>query len=228
MSGVIYGVVYLMMNRVAGAIGPAAQGGLGTGLRGIEWVAFAIGEGFLIACLAWVGQHLGAGRVDRLVRGLWAMILAGGIVVQLISLPFWWMPDALASAIAADVETASMAAIYLRIMAWGMWAVAVDLAIHGALTGAGLTHVSMAIGLVGNLARVPLAAIAVFGAAWAEAVVWILTGVGTAPVVVGGFAGVAWAICLSAIGKAVVYVTALARVDWNYRVGIEREIEALH
>lgn len=228
MSGVIYGVVYLMMNRVAGAIGPAAQGGLGAGLRGIEWVAFAIGEGFTIACLTWVGQHLGAGRVDRLKRGMWSMIGAGAVVVQLISLPFWFAPDALASAVAPDGQTAAMAATYLRIMAWGMWAVAVDLAIHGALTGAGLTHVSMAIGLVGNLVRVPIAAAAVFGASWASGALWILFGIGPVPIIVGGFSGVAWAICISAIAKAFVYVAALARVDWDRRVGIEREIEALH
>ena len=51
MSGAIYGIAYLVLNRMAGEIGPAAQGGLGAGLRGIEWIAFAFSDGFMTAAI---------------------------------------------------------------------------------------------------------------------------------------------------------------------------------
>lgn len=39
-SGLIYGVVFTLMIRLAGELGAEAQAGLGAGLRGLEWIAF--------------------------------------------------------------------------------------------------------------------------------------------------------------------------------------------
>ncbi|MFB6372967.1 MAG: MATE family efflux transporter, partial [Bradymonadaceae bacterium] len=64
-SGFIYGSVYFVLNRMAGELGPAAQGGLGAGLRGIEWLGYAVADGFKTATMAVVGQNIGAEQPDR-------------------------------------------------------------------------------------------------------------------------------------------------------------------
>lgn len=216
MSSVIYGVIFLLLNRLAGEIGPAAQGGLGVGLRGIEWAAFAISEGFFVACVTHMGQNLGAGKARRAVRGTWAMVGLSALLVQGVSVAFFLWPEQLAALVAPDEETVAYGARYLWIMSFGMWGVAIEMTLFGALVGAGRTGLAMALGLLANGLRIPFAAWILFGAdAWLHGTLWAFTGMMGAPERVGGFDAIALAICLSAIFKAALFSAAMLRIDWN-------------
>ncbi len=207
MSGLMYGVVYLMLNRIAGQIGPAAQGGLGAGLRGIEWIAFAFGDGFLTANAAVVGQNIGAGKRRRALKGAWlnAGLSAGSC--QFIGMAFILFPVALCSVVTDDPQTLTYAAQYVEIIGWVMWAVGLEMAMYGALVGAGWTGVTVWVSGLNNLLRIPLACALIFGLpATLDGTLWVLTGAGVAPPVTGGFNGLAITIAATAVVKACIYI----------------------
>jgi len=64
-SQLIYGVVFTLLIRLSGQLGYAQQAGLGAGMRGLEWIAFCLSEGFLVAACASVGQCIGAKMYQR-------------------------------------------------------------------------------------------------------------------------------------------------------------------
>lgn len=207
LSGLIYGSVYLILNRMAGEIGPAAQGGLGAGLRGIEWLGFAIGDGFSTASLAIVGQNIGAQQLRRAYHGAW---IAGGLSAfccSLMGIVFILFPTELSSLVTDDPQTLAYAATYVGSIGWVMAAVGFEMSMFGAMIGAGYAQVAFAISAGSNLLRIPLAAALLFGPAeLVTGAVWAVLGRGDAPPVTGVFSAFVITIGASAVLKAVVYM----------------------
>ncbi|QDG49455.1 MATE family efflux transporter [Persicimonas caeni] len=209
-SGAIYGTVYFILNRMAGEIGPAAQGGLGAGLRGIEWIGFAFGDGFFAASIAMVGQNLGADKPKRAFKG--ALLNAGlsALSCQLVGFGFLLAPEQLTAIVTGDPQTLAYGAEYVRTIGWVMWAVGFEMAMYGAFVGAGQTRVTMAISGTANLLRVPLVAWFLFGPEmFGEGVLWSFTGLADAPPIVGTFSAIANAIAITAVLKAIVFTIYL-------------------
>jgi putative MATE family efflux protein len=202
-SGAIYGSVYFILNRMAGEIGPAAQGGLGAGLRGIEWIGFAFGDGFFAASIAMVGQNLGADKPKRAFKG--ALLNAGlaAACCQLVGFGFLLAPEQLTAIVTGDPQTLAYGAQYVSTIGWVMWAVGFEMAMYGAFLGAGQTRLSMTISSTANLLRIPIAAWFLFGPdAFGTGVLWSLTGLVDAPPVIGAFRALAYAIAGTAVLKA--------------------------
>jgi len=207
LSGLLYGVIYLMLNRTAGIIGPEAQGGLGAGLRGIEWLGFALADGFLTANVAVVGQNIGAGQGQRAFLGAWLNAGLSALSCQLVGILFLAFPVELSSIVTDDPATLDFAARYVEIIGWVMWAVGLEMAMLGALVGAGWTGFVMLISGINNILRVPITAFLVFGADHiVSGSLWMALGVGDAPTVTGSFDGIAWAIAVTAVFKALLYI----------------------
>jgi putative MATE family efflux protein len=205
-SGIIYGSVYFLLNRFAGVIGAAAQGGLGAGLRGVEWMGYAVASGFHKSTAAVVGQNKGAGNSDRVFKGVWINALMSGAGCQLIGTAFVLFPDFLVGLVASGPEVIGHGTYYVYYMGWFMWSVGVSIAVFGAMVGEGKTGKAMLIGASMNLARIPMALGFMFGTdKLPEALEWMVGLKETAPPLVGGFEGIVWAIILSAIGKAILY-----------------------
>lgn len=207
LSGMVYGLVYLVMNRMAGEIGPAAQGGLGAGLRGIEWLGFAIGDGFSTASVAIVGQNLGAGQLRRAYLGAWITGGLSAFCCALVGVIFILFPTELCGLVTDDPQTLSYAATYVRMIGWIMGAVGFEMSMFGAMVGAGYSQVAFAISGGSNLLRVPLAAALLFGPAQVlTGSAWAVFGHGDAPVVVGVFSAFVYTIGASAVLKAMFYM----------------------
>lgn len=206
LSGVVYGVVYLMLNRMAGILGPAAQGGLGAGLRGIEWIAFAFGDGFLKASIAIVGQNLGAGNIKRAWEGAALNALMSAVSCQAMGVLFMLFPVELSQIVTQDPDTLFYASWYIRIMGWAMWAVGAEMSLYGAMIGAGRTHMTLLVSGVLNISRVPLAAVLLFGIDefWGGTL-WAAFGFGQAPAITGDFGALPWTIVATAMCKALLY-----------------------
>jgi Na+-driven multidrug efflux pump len=206
LGGILYGAIYLMMNRMAGEIGTAAQGGLGAGLRGIEWIAFAFGDGFMHAAVTIVGQNVGAGKLDRARRGAWLTAGVSSVSCQLVGVAFLVFPNELCGLVTDDPATLAFAAEYVYIMGWAMWAVGFEMACYGALLGAGRSEVTLMVSGVINVLRIPIAAWFLFGAGgMAAGTLWAFFGIGEAPVVTGAFSGLAYTIAITAVLKASIY-----------------------
>ncbi len=202
-SGLIYGTVYFVLNRMAGEIGAAAQGGLGAGLRGIEWIGYAIGDGFKTATMAVVGQNIGADDYERARRGAWINGAMSAVSCQLVGLAFLLAPETLSAIVTDDPATLGHAARYVETIGWVMWAVGLEMAMYGALIGSGRTHATMTISGGLNLLRVPIAATLLFGAPHlADALQWSVAGLADAPAVTGGFSAIAYTIAGTALLKA--------------------------
>lgn len=208
LSGMLYGVIYLMLNRMAGEIGSAAQGGLGAGLRGIEWIGFAFGDGFAKASTAIVGQNIGAGRRKRALHGAWLNAGLSALCCQIVGVLFLIFPEQLCGLVTEDAATLAFAARYIELIGWVMWAVGLEMSMYGALIGAGWTQMCVWISGMNNILRVPIAAAAVFGlGATVQGTWWAVTGSGEAPTPVeGAFDGLALAIGVTAVFKAALYI----------------------
>lgn len=201
-SGFVYGAVYFVLNRMAGEIGPAAQGGLGAGLRGIEWVGYAIADGFRTATMAVVGQNIGAERYDRAYRGAWVNAAMSAASCQVVGCAFLLAPETLSSIVTDDPQTLTYAAEYVQTIGWVMWCVGIEMSTYGALIGSGKTHATLGISGGMNLLRIPVAATLLFGiGALPAGLAWALAGT-SAPPVVGGFSAIAYTIAGTALIKA--------------------------
>jgi putative MATE family efflux protein len=212
LSGLMYAVVYLVLNRMAGLLGPAAQGGLGAGLRGIEWLGFAFGEGFLTSSVAIVGQNIGAGQWERARRGAWICALLSAACCQLIGVSFLLLPSGLSSLVTDDPATLSYTARYVFIVGWIMWAVGLEMSMYGAFIGAGRTHITLWVSGLNNLLRIPIAAFGLFGAShMLQGMLWSVGLAASAPTATGPFDALAVAICLTAVFKAIAYMAYLIR-----------------
>ena len=206
LSGALYGIIFLMLNRMAGQLGPAAQGGLGAGLRGIEWLGFAFGDGFLVASVASVAQNLGAKQPRRALRAAWLNGALSAACCQLVGVAFLLAPERLCSLVTQDPQTLAYAAQYVRTVGWVMGAVGLEMSMYGAILGVGATHITLLISGGLNVARVPLAAALLFGpAALLQGSLWAAFGLGQPPPVRGGFEALSWTIAVTAACKALLY-----------------------
>lgn len=206
LSSALYGVVYLILNRMAGQIGPEAQGGLGAGLRGIEWLGFAFGDGFLVATVTIVGQNIGAGQRERAWRGAWITAVASAVTCQLVGVIFVLAPEFLTSLVTDDAVTQAFAMQYVWIIGWMMWAVGFEMSFYGAFIGAGRTEITLLVSGLLNIVRVPIVAGFLFG--WSnlfDSVRWAVFGIGFAPALVGTFEVLVWTIGGTAVLKALIY-----------------------
>ena len=202
-SGFIYGSVYFVLNRMAGEIGSAAQGGLGAGLRGIEWLGYAFGAGFRTATMSVVGQNAGADKIERTRRGAWINAGLSALSCQLVGFAFLLAPETLSSIVTDDPATLRYATEYVGLIGWVMWAVGLETAMYGALIGIGKTHATLMISGGMNLLRIPIAATLLFGAPQlVDALGWSVAGLGDAPAVAGGFSAIVYTIMITAVIKA--------------------------
>jgi len=203
-SGFIYGAVYFVLNRMAGELGPEAQGGLGAGLRGIEWLGYAVGDGFKTATMAVVGQNTGAGEYERARRGAWLNAGMSAFCCQIIGFAFVVAPEALSAIVTDDPATLAYAADYVGTIGWVMWAVGLEMSMYGALIAIGKTHATMAISGGLNLLRVPIAAALLFGLPrLLEALQWSVALLDSAPAATGlGFTAIVYTITGTALVKA--------------------------
>lgn len=167
----------------------AAIAALGVGLR-FESIAFMPGFGYSIAASAFVGQNLGAGRVDRANAGAWAATWQAVGVMTFMGLIFAAAAEPFARVFiqhgagetpvdAALVnETILLTVAYLRIALWSEPFLALGMVLGGALQGAGET-VSPTVVTIATmiLVRLPLGWLLLFGlhlpttAGW-----WAMTG----------------------------------------------------
>lgn len=218
LSGALYGIIFLMLNRMAGTLGPAAQGGLGAGLRGIEWLGFAFGDGFLVASVAIVGQNIGAGQRHRALKGAWLNAIMSALCCQAVGMLFLFFPVQLSAIITSDAQTLAYAAQYVGTVGWIMWAVGLEMSMYGAILGTGATHMTLLISGALNIARVPIAAYLLFGPSQIlTGTLWAAFGHGAAPALLGTFDALCLTIALTATLKAILYALYFSWASWRAR-----------
>jgi putative MATE family efflux protein len=153
-------VGYLWFLSVVNSLGNTAAAAHGNALAW-EALGYQAGAAFGTAAVTVVGQLKGAGRPDRAARGGWTAFLLGGALMCLMGVVFFALARpmlALFCPQAGQQAVVETGVPVLRLVAFGMPALASCMILAAALRGAGDTRVTMLCTWVGFFAvRIPLA-----------------------------------------------------------------------
>ncbi len=114
----------------------------------IEALASMPAMSFGLALAAFVGQNVGAGKLDRVYRGVYAtmaLTLSISLLITLVALLF---PDSLIGAFTKDTTVIAIGVSYLKTVAWFFFFFSILFVYNGALRGAGDVIVPMFVTLI--------------------------------------------------------------------------------
>ena len=140
-------------------LGDSAAAAHGVAIR-IESLAFLPGVAFQMSAATLAGQYLGARNYHKASRAVLMACLVGGGIMVTVGVVFYTQADNLTRLFvgSGQLDVARQAAPLLRIVSFGMPALALSMILSGALRGAGDTRwplVSTMIGFLG--VRIPWA-----------------------------------------------------------------------
>ena len=120
----------------AGAYGPAAVAGYGTGVR-LEYLLVPLVFGLGAPLVAMVGTNIGAGRRDRAVRAAWTGAVIAGAVTESIGIAAAVFPHAWLTLFGDDPTMLAVGSAYLRIVGPFYGFFGAGMALYFASQGAG-------------------------------------------------------------------------------------------
>jgi len=126
----------------------------------LESMAYLPGAGITVAATTLTGQLLGAGDRKRAARALVVACLLGSIIMVAVGVFFWfggaWLTSIFVSP--EQVQVAQLAPQLLKIAAYAMLPLALQMILTGGLRGAGDTRLPLLFTLIGMVGlRIPLA-----------------------------------------------------------------------
>ncbi len=173
------GVYWILIGYVH-RFGETAGAAMGIGNR-MESFSYLTCYGFSLAASTLVGQNLGANQPGRAARGAWGATGLGVGLTLVFTILFLTIPEAIASIFSDDPRVVSITVDYLIILGISQSAMAIEIILEGAFSGAGDTMPPMLVLLPGSLARIPLAWWLAFDQGWGINGIWwtvtITTGV---------------------------------------------------
>ncbi|ELY64723.1 MATE family efflux transporter [Natronococcus jeotgali] len=149
------GMVWLVA-IVGGAAGLAAYT---IGAR-VAAIAFVPAIGLQQAAQSMVGQNLGAELPGRARRTTWVGVAIAGSALSLVGAVQWAVPGTLSVLFVPDASPAEveLATAYLRILAYGYWAIGATYLLQGGFNGARRTRTSLVATLLQYwIVRLPVA-----------------------------------------------------------------------
>jgi putative MATE family efflux protein len=174
-SGIIFIVVYILLNKVTATFGTEAIAALGIGNR-MESLSFLTCFGFSQAAAALVGQNLGAKKPERAEKCAWRTVQIVVFITGFISIMFLLFPRFISSFFISDPKVVTIAIDYLRILALSQVFMALEIVLEGSFSGAGNTIPPMTVSIPGSVLRVPLAyLIAIFWGVGVNGIWWAIT-----------------------------------------------------
>lgn len=179
---------HLVYFAIIGSLGTAHTAAHGLGVQ-IEALAYLPGTAFQVAAATMAGQWLGAGNARRAQRSVLATCALGTAFMTLAGVVFFFFGGALAAFFTGDQqdETAQLATRLLRIVAFSMPSLAVNMILTGALRGAGDTRwplIVTVLGLIGirlpgacwlawDAISIPGTGLQIAGAGWGVEGAWL-------------------------------------------------------
>lgn len=123
----------------------------------IESISWMTAEGFASAVNAFMAQNYGAGQKDRIRHGFWTgtrLIAVWGVFTSLILI---FLPQPLFRLFIPEPEILPMGVSYLRILGFSQMFSCIEIVGAGAFQGLGHSVPPTLCGMLGNLARIPMA-----------------------------------------------------------------------
>ena len=159
----IYGVCFTSLLRLCGLLGDKEQAGLGAGMRGIEWLAFCLSEGFLVAAATAVGQCVGAEAYKRAMDVTIICCSLSALAAGTVGVPFVIWSKEISQILTSDEEIVKYCAQYVYVQGWVMALVGFEMSSYGSLLGAGGASIICYVNGTCNLMRIPMAVYCLFG-----------------------------------------------------------------
>ena len=155
-AGVGFSMVYVLLGRIITSYGEEHIAALGVGHR-LESMAYMVSVGMSVGAATMVGQHLGAGNVERARASAWAAIqICVGLMVPIGALLFFGA-ELFFSWFTTDPQIIASGALYLRCQTIVFVAMGIEVVYEGAFSGAGDTVPPLVIGGTLTAARIPMA-----------------------------------------------------------------------
>ncbi len=167
-AGVYWAMLGLVLSRLDGSV----TAGLGIGFQVFEGAAFPCYLGVSIAGASLVGRALGARDPDAAWSVVRATRLAGRVLGLSWAVVFLGAAPFVVGRFTAAPEVAAQTLLYVRVLAFSQYQVAVESVNERVLIGSGHTRPILWISTLGNLLRVPLAWLFALVFGWAGAGVW--------------------------------------------------------
>jgi putative MATE family efflux protein len=142
----INSVGMILLMSLVGLFGTAALAAFGVGIR-LESLAIMPVVGLGNAVIPFIGQNLGAGKMDRVRRCVALTSYAVLGFMGLFSLLWYFVPDVLFSPFSTDPEVLAIGADYFRIISLAYVFLGMDFIIGSAFQAAGRTTLQMLINL---------------------------------------------------------------------------------
>jgi len=200
-SGVVFSIVYIFINRIVADFGTAPIAALMIGHR-MESLSYLMSFGISMAASTLVGQNLGAGKPERAAKSAWTAVRISAAITAFMGLLFLIFPRQLSTFFIADEQVVEVAIDYLRIIAVSQVFMGAHIVIEGAFAGAGNTLPPMTVSIPGSIARLPVAYYLCY-----------ITGLGVN--------GVWWALTITTVAKALVIWYWFVRGRWKVTGVIE-------
>ncbi len=174
-SGIVFSVVYLFVNRITAQFGTPAVAALGIGNR-IESINYLVAFGFSTATATLVGQNLGAKNPERAADLTRKTLKLVSIFTGAMTVVFLLFPESIMHIFVDDISVLTAGKNYVRILALSQLMMAWEIVYEGAFSGAGDTMPPMVVAIPGALLRVPLAWFLAVYLGWGiDGVWWTIT-----------------------------------------------------
>lgn len=171
----VFVMVYWFLIGFVHKFGEIAGAAMGIGNR-MEAFSYLTCFGVSLAASTLVGQNLGAGQPGRAARCAWGATGIGLGMTLVFTVFFLAIPETIASIFSDDPRVVAITVDYLIILGLSQSAMAIEIILEGAFSGAGDTMPPMLVLLPGSLARIPLAWWLAFELGWGiNGIWWTLT-----------------------------------------------------
>ena len=126
----------VFMQRLVNTFGAATMSAFYVGGRIMSFI-FLPCQAFHLGMATFVGQNVGAGKYDRVKRGLRGIMICGTVLCLIIGLAAFVFAPRLASLFGVQGEALAQSIQYMRVTAFLVWLMACYMPITGSLQGSG-------------------------------------------------------------------------------------------
>ncbi len=152
----LFSIIAMIIARMISVYGPEAIAAqkLGSQIESITWMTAG---GYSTAISAFVGQNYGAKKYDRILKGYFSGLRLMSLIGVFATVLLFVFSEQLFGIFLSDPQTIAIGSAYLRIIAVSQWFSTLEISNQGAFNGLGKTLYPSVVGVVLNLARIPLA-----------------------------------------------------------------------
>ena len=146
----------MVISRMVAGWGDAAVAVQKVGSQ-IESISWMTAEGFASAVNAFLAQNYGAGKKERIHRGFWTglrLIAVWGVFTSLVLI---FLPQPIFRLFIPEADVLPLGVDYLRILGFSQMFSCIEIVSSGAFQGLGRSMPPTICGVLGNLARIPMA-----------------------------------------------------------------------